>query len=165
MLPGVHFDEIGHRAVDNSIIQVSERASQDEGLKRHGSKRCSWLAGEQQHSGNRDQNHCRESDEQNVAPSAGSIGEHAERDARVLGMNDVEQPWDHSDRIEGGDMGLNHDFGDAIQDGDRRSDKKRKQLSIEWHRHKPRTVSGIPNCFRHPAYISSSVRTFRRPRF
>jgi hypothetical protein len=30
MLSGVRFNEIGHRAVDNSIIQVSARASQDE---------------------------------------------------------------------------------------------------------------------------------------
>ena len=30
MLAGVHFDEIGHGTVDNSIIQVSERAAQNE---------------------------------------------------------------------------------------------------------------------------------------
>ena len=34
MLAGVNFDEIGHGTVDNSIIQVSERASQNKSKDR-----------------------------------------------------------------------------------------------------------------------------------
>ena len=42
MLSGVHFEEIGHGTVDNSIIQVSERAAQDE-PKRGAKPASNWL--------------------------------------------------------------------------------------------------------------------------
>ncbi len=69
MLAGMYFDEIRHSPVDNSIIQVSERAAQNE--CQGDAKNCIALAARaQKHDGNRDEDGSGKSDEHDVAPGA-----------------------------------------------------------------------------------------------
>ncbi len=69
MLAGVHFDEIRHRAVHNSIIQIPERAAQDEA---QGGAHEEVVLGAvvEQDGGDRDKNGGGETDQDDVAPGA-----------------------------------------------------------------------------------------------
>src|SRR5580658_236666 len=126
MRAGVDFDKIGHRAVDNSIIQVSERAAQNE-TQRNAQQGVALARGPQQHEGNRDQNSRGKSDQQNVAPDARERGEHAEGDARIFGVDDIEQARNNADGIVGRNVGPDEALADTVQQHHDNSDQERKQ--------------------------------------
>src|SRR5580698_9043592 len=126
MRAGVDFDKIGHRAVDNSIIQVSERAAQNE-TQRNAQQGVALARGPQQHGGNRNQHGRGKSDEQNVAPDARKRGEHSEGDARIFGVDDIEQAGNNGDGIVSRNVGLDDSLADTVQQHHDDGDEERKQ--------------------------------------
>src|SRR6202044_1747605 len=112
--------------VDNSIIQVSERAAQDEGQGRT-EDRVAPAGGGQQNDGYRDQHDRRKSDEQGGAPRASGVGQHAESHAGVFGVDDVEQAGNHGNGIVTGKMRLDQAFGKAVQNHNQGRDDEREQ--------------------------------------
>ena len=99
----MYFDEIRHRPVYNAIVQISERAAQDQCQALRSQPVCAHRRGAatvEMKTSTENANPISTI----FAPGSASIGEHAESDAGIFRVDDVEQARNDSQRLRCRDM-------------------------------------------------------------